>query len=101
MRHLLLSGLVLAACSSTQRTTDAGPDSAVDLGDNFDMPLQDATEDQLVAFNKGDELFSTVFRDYDGLGPLYIRQACSSCHDGVLRGPGFDQKMVVVQGRRD
>lgn len=89
--------LAIVACSSTKSTTDAGPDAAIDLGDNFDMPIEGATPDQITAFNKGDELFSTVFRDYDGLGPLYMRQACSSCHDGVLRGPGFDQKMAVVE----
>src|SRR6185436_9859234 len=45
----------------------------------------------------GDALFDLPFRPADGLGPLYIRTACSSCHAEGLRGPGLVQKMVVVE----
>src|SRR5262245_24226514 len=76
-----LFAMIVGACSSTKSTSDAGPDAGIDLGDNFDLPIEGATADQITLFNKGDELFSLVFRDYDGLGPLYIRQSCASCHD--------------------
>ena len=36
------------------------------------------------------------FRDFQGLGPLYIRQSCGSCHAGDGRGPGAVRKMVLV-----
>jgi hypothetical protein len=39
--------------------------------------------------------FDFVFREPDGLGPLYIRTACASCHEGAC-GPGAVQK----DGRR-
>jgi CxxC motif-containing protein (DUF1111 family) len=54
--------------------------------------------DWVSEFNRGDALFDLVARQADGLGPLYTRQACSSCHEGALRGPGFVQKFALVLG---
>jgi len=62
-----------------------------------DVPIPGVSQDWVAEFNRGDPLFDVVLRDADGLGPLYTRQACSSCHDGALRGAGFVQKMSVVQ----
>ena len=87
---------ILMACSTTPSTTDAGADADDGTADIFDVPISGIDPDLEKAFNVGDELFSTVFREYDGLGPYYIRQACSSCHNGAVRGPGFAQKMAVV-----
>lgn len=41
-------------------------------------------------------LFEAVFRDAQGLGPVYIRQSCASCHADDARGPGTVRKMVLV-----
>lgn len=62
-----------------------------------DVPIPGLSQDWVAEFNRGDPLFDVVLREADGLGPLYTRQACSSCHDGALRGAGFVQKMSVVQ----
>jgi CxxC motif-containing protein (DUF1111 family) len=92
---LAILGIVVGACGTSGTTMDAGPD-ADDSADPFDVPIRGLDADQLKTFNTGDGLFDTVFRDYDGLGPLYIRQACSSCHASAVRGPGFAQKMAIV-----
>lgn len=68
------------------------------IGDDLsDVPLHGASPEQVERFKEGDALFDFVFREPDGLGPLYIRTACSSCHEGATRGPGAVQKMAVVE----
>lgn len=66
-------------------------------GDQVDAPLAGLREDQLAVFFRGDELFGTSFRESDGLGPLYIRSACTACHEKALRGPGSVEKFVFVK----
>ncbi len=62
----------------------------------MDLPLSEATPELLARFNEGDKLFDVTYGEPDGLGPLYIRVACSACHEGASRGPGSVQKMAVV-----
>jgi hypothetical protein len=40
---------------------------------------------------------STCPRSADRLGPLYTRDNCGACHTDGARGPGFVQKMSVVE----
>ena len=47
-------------------------------------------------FREGDRLFDIIYRDADGLGPIYIRSSCGSCHAAASRGPGTVQKFAVV-----
>jgi CxxC motif-containing protein (DUF1111 family) len=70
------------------------PGSSLDL---VDVPIDGATRDQLDAFHEGDGLFDLPFRSADGLGPLYIRVSCGSCHEKAARGPGLVLKMVVTE----
>ena len=49
-----------------------------------------------LASHAGDALFERPFNDALGLGPVYIRQSCNSCHNGDARGPGAVRKMVLV-----
>lgn len=87
----------LVACGTSGVSGgDAGEADAGQTADPFDVPIAGATHDQIVTFNTGDDLFATVFREFDGLGPLYVRQSCSSCHANTTRGPGFAEKMAVV-----
>ena len=68
------------------------------VGDDLtDVPLASASSSERARFLEGDARFDAVFRESDGLGPLYIRQACSSCHEGAGRGPGAVQKMALVE----
>lgn len=64
--------------------------------DGTDLPLRAVTPELEARFNEGDKLFDVTYGEADGLGPLYIRVACSSCHQGASRGPGSVQKMSVV-----
>ncbi len=100
---LLVSTLVVsaavAACSSPSTVTppaDAGSDRFKPAGDPSDVPISGITKDLVDAFDLGDALFDLPYRAPDGLGPLFIRDACGECHGGAARGPGLVQKMAVV-----
>jgi CxxC motif-containing protein (DUF1111 family) len=64
--------------------------------DASDLPLPGLDPELRRRFDEGDALFEAVFRDSQGLGPLYIRQSCVSCHADDARGPGSVLKMAVV-----
>jgi CxxC motif-containing protein (DUF1111 family) len=64
--------------------------------DRSDRPLEGLDDAWMTRFAAGDVQFERVFRDTTGLGPLYIRHACASCHEDDARGPGAITKMVVV-----
>lgn len=92
--------LALAGCgdSGSSSSPDAGTDGSVGSLDNAsDVPIDGLSHDDVVGFHNGDDLFDLPFRQPDGLGPLFIRTACSACHDGGLRGPGNVQKMAIVE----
>lgn len=98
------SVLVLGAaalCASSGCGGDPSSTSAADQGtsqvDLFDVPMSGIPADLEANFNDGDLMFSTPMREADGLGPLYTRTACASCHDTGIRGPGLVQKMSVVE----
>jgi CxxC motif-containing protein (DUF1111 family) len=97
----LLSACSEPTSSNADETTnetelDASSISA-EANHAVDVPIPGVSQSWQAEFNRGDPLFDLVLRDADGLGPLYTRQACSSCHDGALRGTGFVQKMSAVQ----
>ncbi|APR78816.1 Putative thiol oxidoreductase with 2 cytochrome c heme-binding site [Minicystis rosea] len=93
---MILGFLGFAACSSE---TPEDPLAGIKVvgNDPTDIPLAKATDDEAKRFLTGDARFDAVFRDVDGLGPLYIRQACGSCHQAAMRGPGAVQKMALVE----
>jgi CxxC motif-containing protein (DUF1111 family) len=90
----LASTFTLGACSSPD-TEESGID-LFGAKDPFDVPITGLTSEQRDLFAEGDGLFDLPLRAGDGLGPLYTRAACSSCHDGGVRGPGIVQKMIAV-----
>lgn len=61
-------------------------------------PLPGLSAEERAAFDAGDRLFETPFTDAQGVGPLYIRRACSSCHADDGRGPGFVDRMSGPPG---
>jgi len=65
--------------------------------DLTDLPLAGLTPEWEARFLEGDRLFEVPFTAVDGLGPLYIRQSCASCHQGGGRGPGFVEKVAQVE----
>jgi CxxC motif-containing protein (DUF1111 family) len=92
------TSLALAGCSSApSQPTAARPTRTTTTVQTFDVPIAGIAPEFLADFNDGDLLFSTPLRESDGLGPLYTRTACSSCHDKAIRGPGLVQKMSIVE----
>ena len=65
--------------------------------DPFDVAITELSDADKQTFADGDALFDLSLREYDGLGPLYTRAACSNCHAEGVRGPGLVQKMVVTE----
>lgn len=61
-----------------------------------DAPSSGLSGDWNRRFLRGGALFEQPFREAQGLGPLFIRQSCDSCHAGDGRGPGTVRKMVLV-----
>jgi CxxC motif-containing protein (DUF1111 family) len=85
----------LAACES-EREPDRLGDLVLVSSDSSDLAFSDLPEVWSRRFIEGDALFELPFRDFQGLGPHYIRESCDSCHAGDGRGPGAVRKMVLV-----
>jgi CxxC motif-containing protein (DUF1111 family) len=92
--------VLLALATSLGACSDPGSEeTGIDLfgaRDPFDVPITGLTAAERDTFAQGDGLFDLSLRPGDGLGPLYTRAACSSCHTEGVRGPGSVQKMVAV-----
>jgi CxxC motif-containing protein (DUF1111 family) len=95
MRLATITVVALAACGDNAHPTDL-PDATLASVRASDVPIDGLTAADVARFNDGDALFDLPFLPADGLGPLYVRNACGSCHDGGARGPGLVQKMSVV-----
>jgi len=61
-------------------------------GDTIAEPIDGLTPEQLVTFLAGDELFAKVYSPKEGLGPIFIQQACEGCHVGDGKGSPFNME---------
>ncbi|HKU43326.1 MAG TPA: di-heme oxidoredictase family protein [Polyangiales bacterium] len=86
----------LIACGDQASPTDQLEKLKVVNSDRSDLPLPGLSREWNQRFVSGDGLFERPFSDALGLGPVYIRQSCNSCHAGDARGPGAVRKMVLV-----
>ncbi len=88
--------LLLLACAP-QSVDSAGPLAGlvVVAEDNSDDPIAGIDADWMARFDLGDAAFEAPFRETQGLGPVFIRASCASCHAGDARGPGVVIKMSV------
>jgi CxxC motif-containing protein (DUF1111 family) len=99
----LAFGVAAAAGCSATDTTSGGDEPKGDAGlastlvNAKDVPIDGVTKEMARSFVIGDGRFDLPFREPDGLGPVYIRAACSACHEGGGRGPGLVQKMAIVE----
>ncbi len=80
--------LALAGC---------GPLPMLRSDTSSDLPLNGLDDTWRSQFDEGDRLFDVPFREADGLGPLYLRQSCGSCHDAAARGPGTVSRLVQLE----
>jgi CxxC motif-containing protein (DUF1111 family) len=71
------------------------PDWIIVGEDPSDLPLDGLPQEEIDRFDQGDVLFETRLRETQGLGPVYIRTACGSCHADDARGPGIVRKMAL------
>lgn len=94
---LFFSSALAAACTAEEPPADPLAGVVVVGDDLTDVPLEGSSPDQVARFKEGDALFDFVFREPDGLGPLYIRTSCAGCHEAAARGPGAVQKMAAVE----
>jgi CxxC motif-containing protein (DUF1111 family) len=83
---------LLGACSAPATT----PPLTTVKEDPTDVPLHVASAELVARFQEGDLMFDRVFTEAEGLGPVFIRSACSSCHKSAAKGPGSVQKMALV-----
>lgn len=92
----------MACCLATIACNGERPDPLDGLvlvsSDRSDLALGKLDAEWQARFDEGDFLFELPFQDFQGLGPLYIRQRCNSCHAEDGRGPGAVRKMVLVGG---
>jgi CxxC motif-containing protein (DUF1111 family) len=94
---LLACAGLAPACSTDPPLEDPLAGVKLVSDDPTDFPLRAASPALVDRFVEGDALFDAVFREPDGIGPLFIRTACASCHDGAGRGPGAVEKMAFVE----
>ncbi len=79
---LLLASLLFLACGGPGEDVPVGAPGA---------PLPGLSQDELARFEAGKALFDHGWTPDEGLGPLYIQDRCSSCHDlPVLGGTGVE-----------
>lgn len=102
-RRAALLALSLVACNLTSASEAPQPPLPRVAArrvkvDRPGLPLERLSATELAQFKQGDALFDTTLRESDGLGPLYVRDACSACHAGDGRGPGVVTKVGVKNG---
>ncbi len=104
-RHRAAAALVLvgvvgavggAACLPDGAAGPAPAPLVLVSEDPSDNPLQPLSAAQQRTFDAGDVGFDRRYFASQGLGPLYIRTSCVRCHDGDAKGPGFVEKMVLL-----
>jgi CxxC motif-containing protein (DUF1111 family) len=92
---LLFLFCFLAGCGASE-PSDPLAGLTVVREDVSDNPFPGLSQELRDRFVEGDALFEAVFRDAQGLGPVYVRHSCGSCHADDARGPGSVRKMVLV-----
>ena len=97
MKMVFISGLMCLGASCGDNIQPVAPDATpTTLVRASDVPIDGLSPADVAAFETGDALFDLPFTPADGLGPVYVRDACGACHQDGSRGPGLVQKMAEV-----
>jgi CxxC motif-containing protein (DUF1111 family) len=78
----LLTGAVVATVAACTDFLTSAPEAA----DTFDSPLDGLTDNERLAFLRGDQEFGRRFAPSSGLGPIFNDASCAACHSGDGRG---------------
>ena len=81
---LLALAILFASC---ERILPQAPESS----DTIAEPIEGLTPYQTAFFVEGDELFAKVYTPEEGLGPIFIQNACEGCHVGDGKGHPFNK----------
>lgn len=92
----LFPPVLASLCTGCGSSEGGAPGVRIVRENPSDLPLPALPTELRAAFDRGDAAFEAVFRPAQGLGPVYIRQACASCHEDDAKGPGVVTKMVLV-----
>lgn len=84
-----------AGCVDVDDAPSHAPPPRLVSEDPSDGQIKDLTAALQREFDAGDAGFEARFFPAQGLGPLYIRTACASCHADDGKGPGFVEKMAA------
>lgn len=93
---IITLGAALAGCAGDAGDEDPLAGLTLVSEDPSDNPLPGLDDDWKARFARGDVNFEAIFLPSQGLGPVYIRHSCASCHADDARGPGAVRKMVVA-----
>jgi CxxC motif-containing protein (DUF1111 family) len=94
--RIVLIFILVAACGCAGMPEPADTEVRVVAEDPTDNPVSGLTAEQMQSFLDGDALFDQRIYESQGLGPLYIRNSCGACHRADGRGPGFVEKIAVL-----
>lgn len=94
LRALGLLALLASGCGEVE-----GAEAPLRIvgDDPTDQPLASLTAEERRVFDEGDALFDRTYRESQGLGPVYIRARCASCHEADSRGPGAVERLIAVE----
>ena len=89
----LAASLVVGACGAG---VDGPAPLRLVLDDPTDAPMRGLSADEQAGFDRGDALFARQYLPTQGLGPVFVRASCASCHARDGRGPGFVERAIAV-----
>ncbi|HTU62382.1 MAG TPA: di-heme oxidoredictase family protein, partial [Polyangiales bacterium] len=97
-RFVLIATVTASACADEDGEPERDSLDGVTIvrGDFGDRPLPNLSAEWRSRFDAGDALFDHRYFESQGLGPVYIRASCASCHASDGRGPGAVRKMVML-----
>jgi CxxC motif-containing protein (DUF1111 family) len=88
---LLLIFSLSTALSISLMSCDELLTSVSEASEVLNGPIDGLTSSQLAAHLTGDEQFGTIFSKVDGLGPIFVNNACENCHVADGKGHPFIQ----------
>ena len=87
LNTILIFSAITLLVTSCESILPQAPESS----DTIAEPIEGLTPYQTAFFVEGDELFAKVYTPEEGLGPIFIQNACEGCHVGDGKGHPFNK----------